>query len=1108
MAHRAASALPTGTLTFVLGDVEGSVRLWEADRAAMAGAIVRFDAVVSELAAAHRGVRPAEQGEGDSFVAAFPLALDATEFVVALQRLLQDAPWAAALPFRLRVALHTGTAELRDGASYMGSALNRCARLRTLAHGGQVLLSGATRELVTDDLHAIDPSLTLLDLGIHPLRDFDRPEHVFQLCHPVLVSQFPPLHDSPSAAPPLPVVLTSFVARDEEMAAVARLINETRLVTLTGAGGSGKTRMAIECARRAQDSFRDGVGWADAAPVGDNALVASVVAAALGVREVAGEALVDTIVREVAGRDVLVVVDNCEHVIEEVARVCERLLEGCPDVRILATSRESIGIAGETAMRVPSLAADDAVELFVERAVATRPDFGVTDDEAATIREVCRRLDGIPLAIELAAARVRVLTLQQIEDGLADRFRLLTGGSRTALPRQRTLEASVDWSYRLLFDGERRTLGRLSVFAGGFTLDAARAVCADADLPEASVLDLLTALVDKSLVQVDGGSSDGRSRYRMLETIRHFARQRLADDADSASVRERHLDYFLALAEEVGPLVEQGNQLVWLEQLDADIDNLRAALDWAEQAGDTERLIRMVSVLWLWWEVRCRFDEGCGRLRAALAASTEPSRARAFALYGLGDLSIFTLDLAQVAASGEELVSMGAVLDDPVVVARGTTLLGWAACFGAYREPEWAVEALGEMLDALRENDDPWLHGDAQNARGVAQIAAGDLTAAGASFDGALESATRWNTVGGIQRASFMRGWCHTLAGEVDEAESPLNRAVALAVGLDDTFFKALALAFLGYGQALRGDVSAAERHAAEAVALGERFGNHFAMAAASNVLTVLAAMRGDSVASAIVARVQPVAAAIDITWLSAWSSALFALVDAVGGDIAGARTHLDDAERGAGTKPYARAVVRLHRGWVERLGGDDAAAETAWTDAVAAASDAGSAVLTAYALEELAGAAARRDHRERAARLAGAAAAIRDRLGIVAMRWAGVPPPDVDVAMASAALGDEAFAREWSAGYEMSRREAVTLALRGKGGRRRPGSGWESLTPTEVEVVRLASEGLSNPAIAEKLFISRGTVKVHLSHVFSKLGVTSRAELAAASARREPARG
>ncbi len=1094
--------LPTGTVTFVLADVEGSVRLWELKHESMAAAIGRFGALVPELVDRHRGVRPVEQGEGDSFVAAFAVAGDAVAFILELQRTLAAADWANVLPLRVRAAVHTGATQLRGVDNYMGPTINRCARIRALAHGGQVLLSTATCELAAD---ALGEGVSFIDQGVQALRDFERPEHVFQLAHPELEDHFPPLREKAAEARRLPSALTAFIARSDEMASVVELLGRSRLVTLTGAGGSGKTRLALECARQAGGGARV-VAWADAAPIADGALVTSCVAGALNVREVAAEPLIETVVRELGGREVLLILDNCEHVIEDAAFVVERMLQGCPGLRVLATSREPIGVEGETSMRVPSLEGSDAVALFVDRAKAVRPEFVLSSADQDAVTEICRRLGGIPLAIELAAARVRVLTPQQIAAGLADRFRLLTGGARTALPRQRTLEASVDWSYRLLSDDERRLLDRISTFAGGFTLEATERVCANEELPEPAILDLLTALVDKSLVQVDGEGSGIEVRYRMLETIRHFAHQRLADAVDGGIVRDQHLAYFLGLAEEIGPLIQRGDELVWLERLDADLDNLRAALDWAELGGDSKFLIRLAGALWLFWELRCRFEEGCLRLRTALDSVPEPTRERAIALHGLGDISIFTLDIATVTTCGVELLDLGERLDDAAVRVRGKTLLGWAASFGAYRDTTWALKNLAEAVNDARREDDPWLQMDAAIAMNLAATNEGDLRVAQAAADEALVCATQRRSVGGLQRALCASGLSRLIAGDVNAGEDQLLRAMLLAEDLNDTFWHALALSSAGRAKFLRGDLTGAEADGREAAVLGERFGNSVAVALAGAELAIQFAAKGeDEQARHWVDAVAPIAEETAQSWIDVRLASALAVVDARQGDIVGARERLGVATNAVGIRPYQRGLAALARGRVERVAGDDSAAEAAFIEAVRSLADAGARADLADALDELAVSAARRNQPGRAARLLGAAEAERSLLGIVKIAWVGLPDANEVLAAIGPGLGDELEA-EIEAGRAKSLDEAVHLALRGKGGRRRSKSGWESLTPAESEVVRLVSEGMTNPRIAEKLLITSGTVKAHLSHIFTKLGVGSRSELAAEAARRDTA--
>src|ERR1700761_2456346 len=439
--------LPTGTVTLLLADVEGSTRLWETQPDEMTAAMARMNGTVSDTIATHGGVRPVEQGEGDSFVAAFSRASDAVACALELQR----APLA---PIRLRIGIHSGEIQLRDEGNYAGPTINRTARLRDLGHGGQTLLSGVTEALVLDRL---PDDAWLTDLGSHALRDLPRPERVVQLCHPDLVNEFAALRVAKAVVSQrLPVQLTSFVGRGAELSQLRDLLAENRLVTVTGAGGVGKTRVAIHVAAQVDREFSDGIWYVDLAPITDPDLVPVAAARAFGLPDQPGRSTMDTITRFIADRQMLVVLDNCEHLLDATAALVMELLAGCPGLTLLATSREPIGVAGELSWRVPSLPlADKAIELFLDRAHRARPDFFVDDQNAATVAEICRRLDGVPLAIELAAARVRALSLIEILDSLHDRFRLLTGGARTAVRRQQTLRASVDWSHALLTEPER-----------------------------------------------------------------------------------------------------------------------------------------------------------------------------------------------------------------------------------------------------------------------------------------------------------------------------------------------------------------------------------------------------------------------------------------------------------------------------------------------------------------------------------------------------------------------------------------------------------------------------------------------------------------------------
>jgi predicted ATPase/class 3 adenylate cyclase len=569
--------LPTGTVTLLLADVEGSTRLWETQPEDMAAAIAQLDRTVSDIISAHHGVRPVEQGEGDSFVVAFARASDAVACALGLQR----APLA---PIRLRIGVHTGEIQLRDDANYIGPTINRTARLRDLAHGGQTVVSGATEPLVVDRLPV---GAWLTDLGTHQLRDLPRPERVVQLCHPDLVNEFPPLRTSKAfAAANLPVQLTSFVGRDAQLTQLRELLAQNRAVTLTGAGGVGKTRLAIQVAAAMAPEFSDGVWYVDLAPITDPELVPVTVARALGLPDQPGRSTMDTLTRFLADRQMLVVLDNCEHLLDASAALVNALLGAAAGLTFLTTSREPIGVPGEVSWRVPSLSLrDEAIDLFTDRARHARPEFVVTNDNAAVVAEICARLDGLPLAIELAAARVRALSLDEILDSLHDRFRLLTGGARTAVRRQQTLRASVDWSHALLTEPERVLFRRLAAFLGGFDFHAAQTVASGSEIERFQVLDLLTLLVDKSLVVAD--DSPGRSRYRLLETVRQYALEKLGESGEADAVRARHRDYYTALAALLdAPAGTDHEQR--LEQAETEIDNLRAAFAWSRENSAIE----------------------------------------------------------------------------------------------------------------------------------------------------------------------------------------------------------------------------------------------------------------------------------------------------------------------------------------------------------------------------------------------------------------------------------------------------------------------------------------------------------------------------------------
>jgi predicted ATPase/class 3 adenylate cyclase len=583
-----ATAIPSGIVTLLFTDIEGSTRMWESERAEMAAALRRHDAILREAIGRADGF--VFKTVGDEFCAAFWTPLAAVSAALDAQRALADEPWPTSRPVMVRMGLHTGLCEERDG-DYFGPTVNRAARLEAIAHGGQVLLSGATADLVADGL---PDGVALRDLGQHRLKDLGRPEQVFQLEAPFLVAEFPQLAslDNPELPNNLPMIISPFIGRDLELAEVRDLLGASRLVTLTGAGGSGKTRLALQAAAEMLGVRRDGVWFAELAPLTEPEQVPAAVAAVFGLPCPDSLHLAEAVVDALGCQDALIVLDNCEHLIGATAKFCDTAIRHCPKIRFLATSRESLGIDGERVYRVPSMslptgdaatteevAHSDAVRLFADRARLSDPTFILDDSTALLVASICRRLDGIPLALELAAARLTSMSLQQVSQRLDQRFRLLTGGSRNAMPRQQTLQATVDWSFRLLHAQEQQTLLRLSVFAGGFELEAAETICTTETVDAWDVADLVGSLVDKSLLVAD--HRPGTVRHRMLETIRQYAAQevlRAAGDAEVLAIRERHADYYLHLAKAAEPKLRGPDQGQWLRQLDAEWDNLRAAL--------------------------------------------------------------------------------------------------------------------------------------------------------------------------------------------------------------------------------------------------------------------------------------------------------------------------------------------------------------------------------------------------------------------------------------------------------------------------------------------------------------------------------------------------
>ena len=595
--------------TFLFSDIEGSTRLWEQVPERMQQALALHDAIAQAAVTEHHG--RVVKTTGDGVHAAFESALDAVRAALQMQLSLAHPDATQGLGLSVRCGLHAGAHQRRDNDFY-GTEVNRAARVMSVAHGGQTLLSKAVADRVLADL-PID--VTLRDLGRVRLRDLTSPEHVYQLIHPQLRADFPPLRSLEATPNNLAQQLNSFVGREREAAEVKTMLASHRLVTLLGMGGIGKSRLSVQLGAEVMNDYSDGVWLIELAPLSDPQLVAQAVASVLGVKEEGGRPVIDALVKFVRDRQLLIILDNCEHVVRACAELTKQLLQAGPRLKVLASSRDPLQIAGETAYHVPTLSAPDpnrpvtlaeltrheAVRLFIDRATASQPAFKVTEKNAAAVADICHRLDGIPLAIELAAARTRALSVEAISARLNDRFKLLVTGDQTVLPRQRTLRALIDWSYDLLPPNERALFQRLSVFAGGWTLEAVEAVGAGGEVGPAEVLDLLTHLVEKSLVVVQLGGE----RYRMLDTVRHYAQEKLGESGDAGMACTQHLNFYLAFAETARPQLAGPAQGQWLARLDLERENMLSAHEWSAHAeGGTELALRLVHSLRPYWRNR------------------------------------------------------------------------------------------------------------------------------------------------------------------------------------------------------------------------------------------------------------------------------------------------------------------------------------------------------------------------------------------------------------------------------------------------------------------------------------------------------------------------
>ena len=981
------------SLTFLFTDIEGSTQLWEQHAEAMKHALTRHDAILRRAIKTHHG--HIFKTFGDSFYSVFFDVSDALMAALTAQQALQSEAWGET-PIKVRMALHTGIAQMRDG-DYFGPPLNRTARLLSAGHGGQILLSAITSELLQSHLPA---DTELRDMGEWRLKDLTRPEHIYQLLSPNLPSQFPPLKTLDTFHTNLPAQLTSFVGREKEMNAVKNLMAEYRLTTLTGSGGAGKTRLSLQVASDLLDTFPDGVWFVEFAPLADPSLLTQTVLSTLGLREEVGRPLLEVLTDYLTAKTALLILDNCEHVIEASAQLAESLLHACPNLRMIVSSREALGIPGEAAYRVPSLSLPDkhlayssetvrqseAARLFLDRAQTALPGFAITDENASAIAQICTQLDGIPLAIELAAARVKMLKVEQIAERLNDRFHLLTGGSRTALPRQQTLRAMIDWSYDLLPESERTLLRRLSVFAGGWTLEAAEQVCSAKDeirsqkdegrntkdevrrmkdeetlllnflhpsdfiIHPSDVLDLLAQLVNKSLVVMDADIAAGQgkteTRYRLLETVRQYAREKLFATGEGALIHDLHLQYFLELAERaelklIGPQVVE-----WLQRLEAELDNIRAALEWSLKQ-DAQLGVRIVVALFRFWmEGGYFYDAG----------------------------NWLTLLLQQPATSSRNAAR-----------ARALTVLGFLQNGGTPGQL-FAQQALA----IYRELEDERGIAEALCLLGAALSIQDDFTAGRPIM---RESLARFRAIGDRKGIFRALDWLGSLVDDQDyeQTHAYLEESLGMAREMGDPIFIANHLGTLSRLAFRRGDFSAARAYLTEALAIQHHLGR-------SNADVVLERL-GE-----------------------------LALRE---GDYAQARPYLEEslARARKGGRLIISYWMLAHLAYVALRQGDWARARSLFIEAQKNFKEAALKIGVVYTVEGLANLAVQQNQANQAARLIAWADVTRD---VIGDHRPPIEQADVDRDLASiqAQLDEAAFAAAQEAGRAMSMDEAVAYAI------------------------------------------------------------------------------
>lgn len=1023
--------LLTGTVTFLYTDIEGSTRLLQALGEQYVQVVSQQRRRVIDIVRSHEG--DVVDAYGDMVFTAFARAKDAAEAAVEVQRSIAAYPWPAGSQVRIRIGVHTGE-PMRVESGYVGIDVHRAARICAAGHGGQILLSGTTRGLIVDDL---PQSAGLRDLGQHRLKDLARPLHLYQLVVPDLPSQFPPLKSLTLLPNNLPSLLTSFVGRQQEMEDIKQMLSRSRLVTLTGMGGGGKTRLALQVAAELLDTYPDGVWFVELTSLTDPALITHTVISTLGLREEPGRPVLQTLLDYLESRRPLLIMDNCEHLLRESAGLAHTLLLACPNLHILATSREPLHVPGEAAYRISSLQVPDsseiaagqlvefeAAQLFIDRAVTVRPSFKLSQKNARTIATICRRLDGIPLAIELAASRSRALSLEQIAERLKDRFALLTEHGRVDIPQHQTLQAVMDWSHDLLSPRERTVLRRLSVFIGGFALEAAEQVCQNG-LGIAEVLDPLTHLVDKSLVQYQPDTD----RYDLLETVRQYAWARLHEAGETDQVAARHLAFFLRVAESAEIHLRSAEALTWLDRVEAEHDNLRASLRWTLERGSGAGASRIGGALWWFWLVRGYWSEGRDWLERVLP-KVGPGRLRAKLLTGAAMLAFYEGEYERAAALAQEALTLCRALPDRAGAAHALCLFG--EIVRARGEYDRAVAFGEESVALFQEVKDSWGSAFSRLALGIT-IERDEPARAAALFE---ESLRLFRTAGdpwGILNTLSRLGRIARARGDFSRAEQLYRESRVLSEELRDNWGIAAALVNLGRIARVRGNYVEARELLERSLTLFERLGDKSYVTYALEELGSLTIYEGDSQhAIQLLTRTLSLARQREGDKLGlAVCLHRLGFAKYVEGNLEDARTLLEESLslfRDLHEK-LAIAVCLSDLGKILLNQGAREEAARLQKESLALRTEFGAKFGIAECLERIATIAGVKGASERAAQLVAAADAIRESIGVP------LPPterPDHErtIAVAASALGETSYARAWSEGRSMTLEQAIDYAL------------------------------------------------------------------------------